>query len=193
MSASGAVMIEHSQVVANAFPNAQRNQLFLHDARYTDISSTAGDAMALNEVSLGAAFGDIDNDGDTDIVVSNCNGPVELLRNHVGQSKPWLSIRLEGRASNMDGTGSRVALILRDQEPLWRRAHTDGSYLSASDPRVLFSLGELGAPEAIIVGWFSGTREQFAITELRTSVTLVEGTGSTMVHSGGSQNRREPD
>ena len=180
-TANGAVMIEQSQAGTSAFPYAQRNQLFMHGARYADVSSAAGDAMALNEVSRGAAFGDIDNDGDTDIVVTNCNGPVRLLLNQIGQNNPWLSVRLEGRVSNMDGTGSRVALILKDQAPLWRRAHTDGSYLSASDPRILFGLGELGAPEAIIVEWSGGTREQFAMPEPRSSVTLIEGTGSPVV------------
>jgi hypothetical protein len=180
-TANGAVMIEQLQVVTSDFPYAQRNQLFVHGARYSDISGTAGDAMAFEEVSRGAAFGDIDNDGDTDIVVGNCNGPVRLLLNLIGQSNPWLSISLRGRTSNRDGTGSRVALIFKDQAPLWRRAHTDGSYLSASDPRVLFGLGEFVAPEAIIVEWSGGSREQFAVPELRTNATLVEGTGSPVV------------
>jgi len=178
------VMIEQSQVGTSAFPYAQANQLFVHGERYTDVSGVTGEAMALKEVSRGAAFGDIDNDGDTDIVVSNCNGPVRLLLNQVGQSKPWLSIRLEGRVSNRDGLGSRVALVMKDKAMLWRRAHTDGSYLSASDPRVLFGLGETGTPEAIIVDWAGGSREQFATPEPRTSVTLVEGTGSPAVPVG---------
>ena len=181
-TANGAVMIEQSQVGTSLFPYAQPNQLFVHGERYADISGVAGDAMALKEVSRGAAFGDIDNDGDTDIVVSNCNGPVRLLLNQIGQDTPWLSIRLQGRISNKDGIGSRVALVLKEQAPMWRRAHTDGSYLSASDPRVLFGLGELAAPEAIIVEWSGGSREQFAMPEPQTSVTLVEGTGSTVKH-----------
>jgi len=179
-TANGAVMLEQSQVGSSAFPYAQPNQLFVHGERYADISSVAGDAMALEEVSRGAAFGDIDNDGDTDIIVTNCNGPVRLLLNQVGQDAPWLSIRLKGRESNRDGTGSRVALTWKDRAPLWRRVHTDGSYLSASDPRVLFGLGELDHPEAIVVEWSGGSREQFAVPEQGTGVTLLEGTGSPL-------------
>jgi len=180
-TANGAVMLEQTQVGSSAFPYSQTNQLFVHGERYADVSSQAGEAMALKEVSRGAAFGDIDNDGDTDIVVTNCNGPVRLLLNQVGQDAPWLSIRLIGRESSRDGTGSRVALIWKDREPLWRRVHTDGSYLSASDPRVLFGLGELAQPAAIVVEWSNGKREQFNSPELRTSVTLVEGTGTPVM------------
>ena len=95
-SANGAVMIEYSQAATSSFPYAQRNQLFVHGKRFTDVTADAGDAMALIEVSRAAAFGDIDNDGDTDIVVTNCNGPVRLLLNEVGQTQPGLSLQLQG-------------------------------------------------------------------------------------------------
>jgi hypothetical protein len=177
-SANGAVMIEYSQAATSSFPYAQRNQLFVHGKRFTDVTADAGDAMALIEVSRAAAFGDIDNDGDTDIVVTNCNGPVRLLLNEVGQNQPWLSLQLQGKTSNADGTGSAVALLAKGRPLAWRRAHTDGSYLSASDGRVHFGLGELGKPDAILVEWSAGVREQFTLPEANTRVTLVEGEGS---------------
>ena len=177
-SANGAVMIEQPQAATSSFPYAQRNQLFVHGKRFTDVTADAGDAMALIEVSRAAAFGDIDNDGDTDIVVTNCNGPVRLLLNEVGQNQPWLSIRLQGKTSSADGTGSAVALLAKGRPLAWRRAHTDGSYLSASDGRVHFGLGELGEPDAILVEWSAGVREQFTLPEANTHVTLVEGEGS---------------
>ena len=92
-------------------------------------------------MARGAAFGDIDNDGDLDILVSNNNGPVRLLLNEALANNHWLQVRLQGASDNRDGMGARLAVLRKDQPPLWRHAHTDGSYLSAHDGRVHFGLG----------------------------------------------------
>ena len=97
-------------------------------------------------VSRGAAFGDIDNDGDTDILVVDADGPVRLLINESGNRNPWLGLRLVGRPpgakADRDMIGARVEVKRKGAPSLWRRAATDGSYASASDPRVLVGLGE---------------------------------------------------
>ena len=112
------------------------------------------------EVSRGGAFGDVDNDGD--VVVSNNNGPVRLLLNEVGTAARSLSIRLEGVESNRVGIGARVALLRAGRDPTWRRVHRDGSYLSASDIRVHFGLGDVGdaAVEGVGVVWPNGLQER---------------------------------
>ncbi len=94
------------------YPFSQRNQLFrgLGDGGFDEVRGAAGSALKLVEVSRGPAFGDVDNDGDIDVVVSNNNGPVRLLLNEVGTAARSLSIRLESVESNRDGIGARVAI-----------------------------------------------------------------------------------
>src|SRR5437762_1684374 len=141
------------------------------------VETSAGPAFQLSEVSRGAAFGDIDNDGDIDIVVSNNNGPARLLLNETGAQKPWLEVRLQGVKDNRSGLGARLALRRKGQKPLWRRAHADGSYLSANDCRVHFGLGGTPEIEALEIYWPCGDRELWTGIRAGTIVTLRQGTG----------------
>ena len=144
------------------------------------MSRNAGPAFSLSEVSRGAAFGDIDNDGHIDIVVTNNNGPVRLLLNQRHNHNAWLTVRLEGVRSNREGIGARIGVFRRGQKPLWGLTHTDGSYLSASDPRVHFGLGEGAAIERVVVEWPSGAKESFSGLKPNSFVTLKEGTGQAV-------------
>ena len=94
-------------------------------------------------IARGAAFGDIDNDGDIDVVIGNNNGPARLLLNDVAHdvahNAGWLELRLEGNGKvNRDALGARVTLYREGAPNLVRRVHTDSSYCSASDRRVHF-------------------------------------------------------
>jgi hypothetical protein len=166
------------------FPYGQRNQLFHNEGKlFRDVSAEAGAALHLAEVSRGAAFGDIDNDGDVDIVVTNANGPVRLLLNQVGAQNHWLEVRLQGVTVNRDAYGARVALFRKDRPPLWRRVATDGSYLSANDARVHFGLGtdaELRSarPESVLVVWPNGSQESWNVPKADRLMQLREGTGT---------------
>ncbi|HVH72778.1 MAG TPA: CRTAC1 family protein, partial [Candidatus Dormibacteraeota bacterium] len=128
----------------SAYPFGQPNQLFHNEGKkFREMTAVAGPAFAMSEVSRGAAFGDINNDGAVDIVVTNNNGPVRLLLN---QSRSlnrnhWLLVRLEAVQGNGFAIGATVEVRQRGQT-LLRRAHTDSSYLSANDVRVHFGLGE---------------------------------------------------
>ena len=76
------------------FPLGQRKQLFRNvGGRFEDVSAQAGSVFDLVEVGRGAAFGDVDNDGDTDVLVANGAGPVRLLINEAGASKAWTGLR----------------------------------------------------------------------------------------------------
>ena len=178
LTVSGAVVaLEPLLRAGDEYPLDQTNQLFhnLGGGRFEETTSLAGEVFQWSEVSRGAAFGDLDNDGDTDVVVTNSNGPVRLLVNQVGQDRPWLGLRVmdQGR----DAVGAQVVVTRTAGPPLWRRVHTDGSYASASDPRVLIGLGEVTTLDRIEVRWPDGAREEWTDLELGRYTPLERGEG----------------
>ena len=147
------------------------------DFKFEDVSEKAGADVTRLDVSRGAAFGDVDNDGDIDILVSNSNGPLRLLRNEVGQDRSWLSLRLEGVQSNRSAIGAIVRLEGTDGPALLRRVHSDGSYCSAGDLRVRFGLDDEKTASTVIVRWPGGLVESFDGLEAGRVIELREGTG----------------
>ena len=180
-SANGSIM-QSAKRVDGPFPYGERNQLFRgEDKGFRDVSSEAGPEFERVEVSRGAAFGDVDNDGDTDILLTNCNGPARLLLNQTGQDRPSLRIELQGVSVNRNALGARVAAEWPDgRKPVWRRVAVDGSYLSSSDPRVLIGLGDGTPPESLLVVWPDGVRERFALDRDQRSVKLRQGGGAVV-------------
>lgn len=175
--ANGAVTIVES-LRGEPYPFHQKNLLLRGGAggRYEDVSAQAGAALELSEVSRAVAFGDIDNDGDIDIVMTNNNGPVRLLRNELGSARPVLRVRLRASTGNREAIGARLALLRQGKRPVWRRAHRDGSYLSSNDIRVLFAV-ENETVEGIGVIWPGGGQERFENLPPAGDVELVEGKG----------------
>ena len=164
----------------NPFPLDQRNQVFrnLAGERFEDVTGRAGAPFARSAVSRGAAFGDVDNDGDTDVLVANAAGRAELLINQVGQRRGWLGLRLVGAAAPRDAVGARVAVTGSDGFTRRRRARADGSYASAHDPRVLIGLGDEAAETlAVRVTWPDGRTETWPAAPVGRYSTLVQGEG----------------
>ena len=179
MIANGAVkVLEVLAAKGDVYPLDQPNQLLINAGgrRFEDATARAGEAFQVAEVSRGAAFGDLDNDGDVDVVLCNNNGPARLLRNEVGQEKAWLGLRLVGGKTGRDMLGARVEVKRAGNPALWRRVRTDGSYCSANDPRVVFGLGGGAKVEVVRVHWPDGTVENWPAPELGRYTTLRQGT-----------------
>jgi hypothetical protein len=160
------------------FPLRMANQLYRNlGGRFEDVSGQAGAAFAEPHVSRGAAFGDIDNDGDTDVVIGNASGPLQLLVNEIGTRQHWLGLRLVGTTGRRDTLGARIAVERQGATTLWRRARSDGSYASSNDPRVLVGLGSSTTAPRVRVEWPDGSAEEWTDLPFDRWTTLEAGTG----------------
>ncbi len=157
--ANGAVTIQPQQA-ASSYPFQQKNLLLRNEQgkQLVETHGAAGPALALEEVSRGALFGDLDQDGDLDVVVTNNNGPVRILRNIVPQPGSWLAVQIDDEAL----LPARIGLERMNGSTLWRRAHRDGSYLVSNGPLAHFGLGAEREFRGLSVIWPDGTKSRFA-------------------------------
>lgn len=185
--ANGAVTLIWDQVRrGDTYALHQPNQLY-HNVgkspgapRYEEVTEKAGAFFELSEVSRGVATGDVDNDGDSDLLMVNSAGPARLLINRVGQDRPWLGLRIVDAEGVRDMLGARVAVERAGAPTLWRTVRTDGSYASSSDPRLLFGLGEASKVESVRVHWPDGAVERWKDVPVGEYTTLPRGTGTTV-------------
>jgi hypothetical protein len=142
------------------------------------VSARAGAVFQREEVSRGGAFGDVDNDGDADVLVGVAAGPTRLLINNVGAANRWIGVRLLLAGGTRDALGARVEIRRPGAPALVRRARSDGSYASANDPRVLVGLGPTApATLAVHVVWPDGSAEDWTAVPTGRYTTLVQGQG----------------
>ena len=183
--ANGEVRIIPAQAdQSDPLPLKQPNQLFHNrgDGRFEEVPVWGGDDTDLAEVSRGTAFGDVDNDGDVDVLLFNNNGPARLLRNEVGQASYWLGLRLVDEAGRLV-LGARAALLRTDGPPVWRRSHTDGSYCATHDPRLRFGLAQNPTYDQVQITWPDGVVEAWTGLEPGAYHTLTRGQGRRVVDS----------
>ena len=162
------------------FPYRQRNLLLRNLGKgkgFQDVTASSGPAFERAEVSRAAVFGDVNNDGGVDILVTNNNGPALLLLNTVPERGHWIQVHVEGVHSNRSGYGSVVELFRKDGSSVKRYVRGDGSYLAANDPRVHFGLGKSTEVDRIQVRWLAGACESWNQITVDRIVNLREGSG----------------
>jgi hypothetical protein len=159
---------------------AEPNLLFqnshqLPTAYFSDVSSRAPDFTERVEVSRGMAFGDIDRDGDIDMVVSSLDNRLRLFRNDAPPPEHyWLFVR--AITQNRDALGAQVTLQT-ESRTLTGYVLPGSSYLSSSEPSVHFGLGTIDEIQAIEVHWQDGSRERFPGTPANRRVKVYQGKG----------------
>jgi hypothetical protein len=164
------------------YPLRQRMQLFRNagGGRFVEASAAAGPAFERAEVGRGAALGDLDDDGDTDVVVSNSNGPARLLVNVAGSARHWIGLEVVEGSPTRAAIGALVTVERAGHPPSARRLATDGSYASARDPRALFGLGDDATPPRVTVRFADGATETWPQVAIDRYTTLARGAGSRL-------------
>ena len=141
--------------------------------RFEDVSARSGEPFRTLQAGRGAAFGDLDNDGQIDIVVSCLDGKTMLLRNR-GSSNHWLTVDTVGTVSNRDGIGARLHLVTASGANRYATVTTGGSYLSSSEKRVHFGLGAEKAVRSLEIAWPSGIVQMIGNPDIDRILTVRE-------------------
>ena len=142
--------------------------------RFEDVSDRSGAGLLLKRASRGTAFGDYDDDGDVDILVGNIGRRPNLLRNDGGNGHNWLQIKTIGRQSNRDGIGARVSVRAGELFQV-REVRAHYSYLSHSDLRLNFGLGDNQRVEVVEIRWPGGAVERINDVGSNQVLVIAEG------------------
>jgi hypothetical protein len=157
-------------------PFALPDAVFRNKGNFTfeDLSLAAGPTFSIPAAHRGAAFGDLNNDGKIDIVVSVLNGPPEIMMNRTSNRNHWIILNLVGVKSNRDGLGAKVKITTANGSQ-YNQSSTAVGYNSSSDKRVHFGLGTASIVDRIEIAWPSGVRQDLTNVKADQILTVKEG------------------
>lgn len=152
------------------------NTLMLNSgkSRFTDTSKSSGPGLTIAESSRGAAFGDLDRDGDLDVVLLNANAPASYLQNQTTPKGNWLQCRLVGTECNRDAIGARVAVQFNDGSRIWKMIHAGRGYQSHYGNVLHFGLGDAKQIAKLSIIWPGGKTREFDSVSINTEYLFVE-------------------
>jgi hypothetical protein len=146
------------------------------NGRFEDVTERLGPPVTVPKAGRGAAFADLDNDGDLDILVNNVHEPPDLYRVDHRQPRSWLTVRLVGAKSNRSAIGARLRVTAGSVTQV-HEVRGGGSYYSQNDLRPNFGLGSASKVDRLEVRWPNGLEEMWSNLEVNRILTLKEGTG----------------
>jgi hypothetical protein len=157
-----------------------RNIMLLNNGlgRFVNVSENSGDGLLPKLSSRGAAFDDLDNDGDLDVVILNSRREPTILRNDSPGPNHWIQIQLRGTTSNRDGIGARVTVTSGELTQI-DEVHSGRSYQSDFGKRLHFGLGQRSEVEQIRVNWIGGGTDIIRDVDVDRVITIVEGSGES--------------
>ncbi|TKJ37078.1 MAG: hypothetical protein CEE38_09250 [Planctomycetes bacterium B3_Pla] len=153
----------------------QRNILLLNtgNGKFVDVSDECGDGLKVNLSSRGAAFDDLDNDGDIDVVILNSRREPTILRNDSANENHWIQIRLQGVKTNRDGVGARVKVVAGDLTQI-DEVHSGRGYQSHYGTRLYFGLGKRDRIDRVEVRWIGGGVDVVRNVEVDQVLSITE-------------------
>ncbi len=153
----------------------------LGNGGFEDVSERLGPPVTTPAAGRGAAFADLDNDGDTDVVVNNMHAPPDLFRLDSPPGAHWITLKLVGTRSNRSAIGARARLFTAAGMQV-QEVRGGGSYFSQNDLRVHFGLGRETAVARLEIRWPNGLEEQWTRLDLDRISTIIEGSGTEVRH-----------
>jgi hypothetical protein len=154
-------VMDNIEQISRHFRYAEPDSVFrnLGNGQFADVSATAGADFIRPAPHRGLAYGDLDNDGRMDLVITALGAPVSVFRNITPTRNHWILFKLVGTKSNRMGIGAQIRITTDDGRKLYNEATTSTGYAASSDPRVHFGLGDSRLIREVEIRWPSGTRQ----------------------------------